>query len=764
MNANRDNFFSFRIAHLNLRSIFTGFQEFVDLINDNDFDVVAVTETWLNAEILSDAVSINEYNLVRKDRPIGRGGGIGFYIRKSLQYEVLNIDSAIEIEGFENLWVKVKINNKISLIAGVMYRTKNNVPSCVRALDNILPEILPMCEYVSVLGDLNINLFNVGNPISELFNTFGFEQVINEPTRVTETVSTLLDPIFFSDSEVVQEAGTMCASHISDHKLTYCHIKLSSPKRIQKFVTFRDFKELNEEAFYIDLFQTPWDEIYYMRDVDGKVDFLTDNLTKIFNKHVPFKTVRVNKPPAPWLTPALTAIMRERDRAKIKYKASRSLADLQTYKDLRNFALASVRREKMGYLNFLEQQKNYRMLWKGLRNMNVHSVTKNTIADLPPDLMNPDRINDYFMSIFQKTNNCQNKIDFYSGNSFRAGLQFHFNAVESNVVYKKVYEINSNAAGCDNITLFMLKLSLPAILNHLTHILNCCLEVGHFPDSWKKSIVFPIPKVTNPSEVTELRPISLLPVLSKILEKVVHMQIAHYLRMNELFPVHQSGFRTGHSTTTALFNLTDEVFRALDKNMAVISVSLDYSKAFDMLDHELLCAKLKFLGFDQVSVEFFRSYLSGRRQCVRVGSNYSSAENVVSGVPQGSVVGPLLFIIYTFDIFQVTASSHVQCYADDTQLLFCFDPFQADDAKDLLNQDLHSIYEYSQEHNLKINPNKTEVLLFCAEKRRQILQTEMKLVLGNTNLNFSSCAKNLGIYIDTALRFKEHVKKLFQKS
>jgi hypothetical protein len=127
-------------------------------------------------------------------------------------------------------------------------------------------------------------------------------------------------------------------------------------------------------------------------------------------------------------------------------------------------------------------------------------------------------------------------------------------------------------------------------------------------------------------------------------------------------------------------------------------------------------------------------------------------------------VGPLLFLIYTFDFFEVTASSHVQCYADDTQLLFCFDPFQAGEAKDFLNQDLLSIYKYSQEHNLKINPNKTEVLLFCAEKRRQILQTKMKLVLGNTNLNFSSCAKNLGIYIDTSLRFKEHVKKLFQKS
>lgn len=132
--------------------------------------------------------------------------------------------------------------------------------------------------------------------------------------------------------------------------------------------------------------------------------------------------------------------------------------------------------------------------------------------------------------------------------------------------------------------------------------------------------------------------------------------------------------------------------------------------------------------------------------------------------PRSSVVGPILFLIYTFDIFQVTASSHVQCYADDTQLLFCFDPAEADEAKDLINQDLNAIYEYSQEHNLKINPKKTEVLLFCAEKRRQMLQAQLKLILGDSDLGFSSCAKNLGIYIDTNLRFKEHIKKLLQKS
>ena len=353
---------------------------------------------------------------------------------------------------------------------------------------------------------------------------------------------------------------------------------------------------------------------------------------------------------------------------------------------------------------------------------------------MPIGLQDPDEINRYCLSVFQKTNDCFDKI-----NRLDMNLHFAFSMETRQSIFSHVYGIGSNAAGSDGITLFMLKLSLPVILDHLTHIINSCLKAGYFPNCWKTSIVCPVPKVKNPRAAGDLRPISLL-------------------------PVHQSGFSSGHSTATALSNLIDNIVTALDRNMSVISVSLDYSKAFDLLDHNLLCAKLHYLGFDTVSCGFFRGYLGDRRQGVRLNGRVSACGDIVSGVPQGSILGPLLFILYTFDIFQSVANSHIQSYADDTQLLLSFDPADYERAMYLLNLDLESVLDYSKQHNLRINPNKTEVLLFCKASSRAFLEGVMKLRLDGTTLGFSKGAKNLGLFIDVNLRFKDHVKMLLQKT
>lgn len=752
----------FRLGHLNVRSLFAGFHYFSDIVTQHNFDVVATTETWLGAHIASDSCVVPGYTFHRCDRLTGRGGGVGIYVKNVYKCERLYLQD--QVDGFENIWLKIKINHRICLGLGVIYRTKMNVLNCVQALDKFLPDMLSSCTYITVLGDLNIDLLcsnNISNPISDFFDTFGFVQVIDEPTRVSNSRSSLLDPIFVSDSSIVASGGTLDAQHISDHRLTYCNMKLPIQENPLKFVTFRDYKQFHEVLFYSDLHNVPWHSIYYMTDIDEKVDFLTFQLKSLFELHVPLRTVRVTKPPAPWLTPALKLLMGERDKALLNYKKNNTPENLENYRNLRNLTLRSVRREKSGYLEYLERRGDARILWKGLRDMGVSSGSSN-FNDLSTSLHSPEDVNTYFLSVFNKTNTCINKTTFYRNNKYRVGLNFGFSMESPEAILRYIYKIKSNAAGCDDLTLHMLKLSLPATLYPLTHIINCCLETGYFPKCWKESIVCPIPKVKYPGSVTDLRPISLLPVMSKVLERAVYAQINNFLLRNKLYPVHQSGFREMHSTTTAMLNLTDNIFRALDRGMAVLSVSLDYSKAFDVLDHDLLCAKLHYLGFDELSQTFLGEYLADRTQRVRLNGGLSSAGRIISGVPQGSILGPLLFLIYTFDIFDSVSNSHVQSYADDTQLLHYFDPVNSDTASLLLNLDLESILKYSTEHNLKINANKTEVLLFCSEKKRATLQRSITLRLANENLRYSASARNLGLYIDTHLRFKEHIKKLLQ--
>ena len=758
------NLLNFRIAHLNLRSIFTGFREFVDVTEVGKFDVVAVSETWLNSNTTSDMVAIRDYKFFRVDRSGGRGGGVGIYVKNCYCTELLPNQLLQNKDGFENLWIKIK-TNKISVVIGVIYRTTNNALNCARLLDSFLPEILTMHDHVIILGDININMMpsNLPNAFSETFDILGFSQVINEPTRIAGRSATLLDPIFVSNSEVVVSSGTLDVENISDHKMTFCEIKLPSKKRPQKFVTYRDLKNLNEDLFYYDLLNTNWDEIFYIAGIDDKVHFLTHHLSSLFQKHAPPRTVRVNKPPAPWLTPALEALMRERDRALARCRTCKTQVNLDNYKRLRNLARYSLRREKQGYLEYLERLGNPKSMWKGFQQMHIFSGSRNTSA-IPENLLSAEEINKYFLSVFQKTNDCRDRIYYYSNNKYKPDLNFSFNMESPDSILKYVNSIKSNAAGNDELTLFMIKLVLPILLLHVTHIVNCCLESGYFPTIWKESIVCPVPKVNNPSTINELRPISLLPVFSKILERAVHTQVTNYLKINNLFPVHQSGFREGHSTASALSNLLDNIIRALDKRMAVILISLDYSKAFDMLDPDLLCAKLQHLGFDELSVCFFYNYLTDRYQRVCVNNTSSSAGKIISGVPQGSIVGPLLFLIYTFDIFQTAQFAHIQTYADDTQLLYYFDPSNPAVAVERLNSDLNYIQRYSNEHNLKINPLKTQVLLFCSERRRVDLQTAMRLKLSDIDLQFVNCAKNLGLYLDIHLRFREHIKILLKKT
>lgn len=751
-------------AHLNLRSVFTGFAEFTNIIQNNDFDVVGVTETWLTNKTSSDVVSVPGYNFYRKDRGRGRGGGVGFYIKKSLKCENLSFDNLILPDGYEHYWMRIKINHKLSMSVGVIYRVGNNVLECVNILDSLLPEILPMDEYILVLGDLNINMINIHNPVNKLFDSYDFYQVIDEPTRLSGATATLLDPIFINDKNVVSQSGTKDSNGVSDHLLTFCKINISCIKKFEKFLTRRDFKNFEERDFLFDLQSiVRWDDLYYVHDIDSKVEYLTKNIKSLFDKHAPLRSIRVTKPHAPWLTYGIRSLMRERDHARLKFKKENTAESLVNYKMLRNLTKTSIRREKLAYLEYLEKQKDQRKVWNTLKDLNVYMPT-NTISEIPAELSNVEEINEYFCSVFQKTNNCDSKIIHYNNSRRKEGIHFSLKLVDPSDICKYINSIKSNAAGIDGITLQMVKQSLHVIILHITHIVNSCLEHGHFPNPWKQSLVSPLPKKHDPVNFSDLRPVSLLPVVSKILERVVHVQVTEYFDKNGLFPVHQSGFRANHSTTTALLNITDNIVKIRDKNMAAILILLDYSKAFDVIDHELMCAKLTFYGFDEAAVLFFRSYLSGRGQVVGLGGNTSQSKQIISGVPQGSILGPLLYVIYTSDMFSTVSNSHLQSYADDTQLLFQFDPDYPDTASELLNLELGNILKYSMEHNLKINSSKTTMLLFCPENKRNTLMNRLIIQIDNNRLTFANCGRNLGLYMDIHLNFDQHLKSMLKRS
>lgn len=745
-----------KVVNLNIRSLVPSFTEFSNVVYDK-YDIICITETWLNTSIDSNIVLLPGYTFFRKDRKNKRGGGVGCYVRKSLSCEIIEYDTNKNV-SFEFLLLKLKINTSKIALAVVYRPPDSNFNELTFFINEILSIMLIEYEYSIITGDFNVNML-VPNTLLNLFETYGYVNNIKEPTRIAATSATLLDPIF-TNGYICRESGTvMC--HVSDHNaMPYCILNIKINVFKQKLITVRDLKHLNLVDFKRDLLNINFDDIYLIDNINDKVKFLTSNINFLFNIHAPLKTIRVSKPPAPWLTFNLKMILKERDKALTKFKATKTPENWNYYKECRNYALASIRREKAAYLNKLQNERNEKKLWKELRYMNVKSSTLN--SELPPNLRNPNEINEYFLSVHKKTDNCQEKINFYSNNSFCKN-SFTFTPVSQNIVSDVINSINSNAAGNDGISLYMIKLCLPTILNHITHVIGCCLLYGYFPQSWRESVVCPLPKVPSPKTISDLRPISLLPVMSKILERVAYLQLSNHLISNNILASEQSGFRKDHSTTTALLNLTDNIIRALDKKLSVLLVALDYSKAFDLIDHDLLLAKLKYYGCDDTVLSFFKTYLWKRNQRVNVGGNYSSAKNIISGVPQGSVLGPLLFITYTSDLPGSVKSSIVQLFADDTQILHYFDSSEIHTANTLVNNDLRSIFEYSKEHNLSINPSKTKAVLFCSKTKRTFVENSLELELDGIKIPLSTEVKNLGLVIDQSLRFKTHIKMLIQR-
>nr|CAH7760650.1 unnamed protein product [Callosobruchus chinensis] len=701
-------------------------------------------------------IALDGFSLHRKDRD-GRGGGICLYVKDTLACENIDLSNYITDNPLvvEQYWMTIKLNS-ITIALGVLYRPpKANVNNAVQLLDPLLSNFSVMYDHVVVLGDVNVNLLNPDNNISQCFQSYDLQQLINEPTRITQNSETLLDPIFVSFPELCNKAGTLNVNLMTDHLLVYCEAFFEKPRSKQKFVTIRDFKNFNYANFTSDLHNVDWHRIVQIKNIDDKVEFLSNNILSVFDRNAPVRTVRVSKPYAPWLTSNLKMIFHQRDSALRSYKANKTVENWRSYKALRNFALACMRQEKAAHLEHVCGENNSSKLYKTLKGMNIQ---KKTSADIPPHLRNPSAINHYFLSVYKDNNNkCKNEIEYFNNHKLGGFEPFYFNMTDEQEILSVLKQIKSNACGSDGITVEMLKLSFPVIGKYITHLLNICIEKNYFPLCWKEAIVIPIPKTNDPKDFSDLRPISLLPVMAKIIEKIVYKQLKNHFFNNNIIPSFQSGFREGCSTTTALLQVSDEIIRGLDKNQASALVLLDFSKAFDTINHSLLLAKCRYYGLHDTAIQFLSNYLNNRKQKVSLDHVASKLEPVISGVPQGSTLGPLLFLIYVSDLGKAVANSKIIQYADDTQLYVSFEPQNYASVVTDLNKDISSIVNYAEKNSLKLNANKSQALLFSSRNCYKRIQDNSQILVKDTPISILEHAKNLGVIFDKDLRFRQHI-------
>ena len=341
---------------------------------------------------------------------------------------------------------------------------------------------------------------------------------------------------------------------------------------------------------------------------------------------------------------------------------------------------------------------------------------------------------------------------------------FKFQNISEKEISETISSLKTkNSSGFDGISTKLLKVIKTEITKPLTCLINQCLKTGTFPDNLKLAKVIPLHKKDDKTIITNYRPISLLPSISKIIEKVAYKQISKYFTSNNLFYKYQYGFRGNHSTEFAALHLVDKITSEMDIGNLPLNIYLDLSKAFDTLDHTILLDKLEYYGIQNIELTFFKKYLLNRKQFVQMGDIKSSTQEIKTGVPQGSILGPLLFVIYINDMSFATKYFEFIMYADDTTLMCSITPQEFNNLQQLaakINKELKLINNWLKVNRLSLNVAKSKFMLFHMPQRKiapPTLYIDGVLIDGVTHFNF------LGIIIQNNLKWDTHINAISLK-
>ena len=665
----------------------------------------------------------------------------------------------------EMIFVEITIG-VVKMVVGVIYKSPLIPYSVFAGIHENIAFVTSKYEHCIILGDMNIDHLKVDSSPLKFFNSyltepFALSQIVDKPTRITNTSSTLIDLMLTTNVNNVKVHGVVDTPGISDHCLTFMAYSLKKPKFKAKMVTRRDFRNFDEQKFERDMEKAPWGNILAVADddIDNKVTIFENIHAGIIDKHAPFRTFRVTRPASPWLNDYIKKMMDDRDKYKNKFNLDKNTETEEMFKILRNNVCQEIRRAKIKTFNEKINLKteNSKEFSKALKNFGVVESSCNNEHDV---IINPDSLNESFV----KNNNAfihDELVNDEVNEILKKSIKptFSFSEVSEDQVIKMVRSIKTNACGVDGLSASFIKIGIKYSVYALTNIINTSILYKKFPTRWKYAIVKPLPKNNNPTCASDYRPISLLPAFSKVIEKLMAKQMIEYLKHTNYFDNLQSAYKNSHSTITALLNVTDDIYECLENSELVFLVLLDYSKAFDCANHKLILAKLKAAGFRDDSLEWMFSYLDGRSQKVTTNKGESSWSGVINGVPQGSVLGPLLFTVLVSDLRDAIKRGRYHMYADDTQLYYSCKYENVNDTIAEINSDLSNISHYSKANCLKLNADKSKFLIIGSRQNLKKLNNDQldPIKIDNKIIEREYEAKNLGITFDEELLWTRHV-------
>ena len=775
-----------KLLHQNIRGLFGKKDELQNIILNHNIDIFGVTELFLTEDIPSNFVKIPGYTFVRKNRKSGIGGGTGIYIKDNIPF-VRRID--LEHEFCEAVWIEICYPHTKSFIVGIIYKPPDSSKHLSECFNDILSNSLSIIDAenkeVIILGDINCDYLvkNDHRFIKEIFTINGYKQLINKPTRITETTETLIDviqtthPINISKSVVIP-AG------LSDHDMIGCVRKMYKFKRNPKTITCRNYAKYNPETINKELVNNDWENVYNSVDANIAWQHMNSLLTKTIDQHAPFISKRVKNKPSPWLSIDIKKQMNLRNQLMRKARKTGCELDISKYKQKRNYVKNAISRAKHTHYNTIlkENASKPEKFWKTVKEV---FPTKSKGDQQPSSfIINGSKTTDkkvivngfckFLSTVASKLKSVAFPLTdcvwghklLKTSSKIIPSKCFRFTPVSSIEILSYLQKLKRNkAVGIDNLPPGFLKDVAFIIAKPLTHVINLSLMTGTVPTDFKNAKVTPLFKSGATDKLDNYRPISVLSTISKILEKCVHTQVMKYLEVNNLLSIYQFGFRKNRSTELAATTFIDQVRKGMDNGKYTGAIYIDLSKAFDTISHATILNKLPEFGIVGTPYDWFSSYLFCRYQSVAMNNVVSDSEPIYCGVPQGSILGPLLFLLH----FNNSAKTLVHCnivkYADDTVLFISHQDI--DVVEKLLNKDFCNICRWLEENELIINPKKgkTEFMVFGTNIRLSWLNNPpMEIQYNNTTINFTTSYKYLGLLVNDTLNMSEHIAMTLKKA
>lgn len=777
-------------------------RSFQDLVYAENLDVISVTETWLNDSVNDDEILPSDYNIIRKDRPSNkRGGGVLLALRKGI--ECNRVTSAIWSDRLEIVAVELETRGPKKCLMCVCYRPPNcDLVEWLSLFESFL-QVAENYEKIIITGDFNFPELNWNSDATssqtvsgssvefrDLIYDFFLEQVNPYPTRLNN----ILDLILTNIPESVTDMSCISPKSMdvfSDHNLLFFEfnvfVKLSScDTRTVLDYRSADWESLFKTLSSIDLspsivsdeidsnnpdkFSLNFNLNSNPGDIDKDWQRWCDRFMDAVHRHIPTKVMKKRKSP-PWLDNEIRHLLNKKETARRKAKKSSRINLWENFRDLRRSCKSLLSRKRKEFFQSLPSlmKSNTKRFWSLFKSVsNTSSVPskmtwkrdEGTItAENPQDVAN--LLNNFFYSMFNPPLSQEDYNDHPVSTTASCDCISDI-YISPDDVRRILLSLDDNkATGPDRIPAKLLRCCAPYISSSLSDVFNKSLSTGRVPAEWKVSNIIPIPKGGQKNEVSNYRPISLLPIVSKVFERCIYDQLINHVSC-QLYNL-QFGFLRGKSTTSQLLQVLHEIGESLDKRVQTDILYLDFAKAFDRVDHQLLLKKLRNFGVCGNLFNWLQNYLTDRFQKVTVLGKTSRPIPVLSGVPQGSILGPLLFLMYVNDLPEKTTASSVALFADDTK---CYRTIGTTEDAKHLQCDLDGINQWCRMWRMNLNQSKCGVLTVT----RNLNPVQSCYHLTNDDLTNTSVIskravqKDLGVLITPDLKWNHQVSAVCAKA